>query len=315
MLFDDQLDATGTDIYEFIAGDVLRTPLHGGLFRSFDANGVERRTLRAAGGANSINVSGTASELRIHANGGNDNVTVSAAAAPVIVDTGTEAPTAQVPGDALTVNADVNVDGDDRVARLTVNAQGVVHLDGRATLDVTDDLVLTGAIDLGAGAFVVRSAAADYRDVETWLRDGYAGGAWNGTAPTGAINSSVAASSAAGDAVGLALASDLFTAFPATFAGAADVGAGDVLLRHTLYGDANLDARVNLADFNRLASSFGQTGRRWVHGDSDFTSEVNLSDFNRLASNFGNSASAAVLDRAAAPPRRLIDGLLKELLA
>ena len=60
-----------------------------------------------------------------------------------------------------------------------------------------------------------------------------------------------------------------------------------VLLKHTFYGDANLDGTVDLQDFNKLAANFGASPRRWSQGDFDFNASVNLQDFNKLAANFG----------------------------
>jgi hypothetical protein len=42
------------------------------------------------------------------------------------------------------------------------------------------------------------------------------------------------------------------------------VDATAVLFRETRYGDADLSGNVNLADFNKLASNFGQTGKFWT---------------------------------------------------
>jgi hypothetical protein len=56
---------------------------------------------------------------------------------------------------------------------------------------------------------------------------------------------------------------------------------------HKRYGDANLDGLVNLADFNRLATNFGNGCVGWAGGDFDGNDLVGLSDFNILASNFG----------------------------
>jgi hypothetical protein len=53
-------------------------------------------------------------------------------------------------------------------------------------------------------------------------------------------------------------------------------------------GDADFDGRVDLDDFNTLASNFGTTsGAGWLRGDFTFDGIVNLNDFNALASNFG----------------------------
>jgi alpha-amylase len=73
-------------------------------------------------------------------------------------------------------------------------------------------------------------------------------------------------------------------------AGPGDV---DVLVRRIFlseYGDANLDQRVNLTDFNILATHFGSTGAGWAMADFTGDGLVNLADFNRLAGNFGYAA-------------------------
>ena len=55
-------------------------------------------------------------------------------------------------------------------------------------------------------------------------------------------------------------------------------------------GDANLDGHVNLADFNILASFFGQSGVNWLRADFTGDGMVNLNDFNVLAGHFGQGA-------------------------
>jgi hypothetical protein len=54
----------------------------------------------------------------------------------------------------------------------------------------------------------------------------------------------------------------------------------------TLGGDANRDRQVNLADFNILASNFGQSSRTFSQADFNYDGTVNLADFNILASKF-----------------------------
>jgi hypothetical protein len=118
--------------------------------------------------------------------------------------------------------------------------------------------------------------------VQALLKAGYNGGAWNGAG----INSSAAAAGT-GTALGVAEATDLFTAFPATFQGRS-VDNTSILIKHTFYGDANLDGTVTLADFNRYTANFGLTcGARWSQGDFLYNGNVFLEDFNRLATNFG----------------------------
>jgi hypothetical protein len=104
----------------------------------------------------------------------------------------------------------------------------------------------------------------------------------------------VTSTAAAEAAVGFAEATDLFTAFPATFAGQT-IDDTSVLLCVTRRGDANLDGAVNLQDFNRLAAHFGATASaRWSQGDFNYDGNVNLIDFNLLAANFGQSAGGSL---------------------
>jgi hypothetical protein len=60
-----------------------------------------------------------------------------------------------------------------------------------------------------------------------------------------------------------------------------------------LRGDTNHDGQVNLADFNILASNFGQSPRTFSQGDFNYDGIVNLADFNILASRFGTGLSPA----------------------
>jgi hypothetical protein len=81
-------------------------------------------------------------------------------------------------------------------------------------------------------------------------------------------------------------------------AGVTDI-AGNPLAADNLFNflfmiaDANNDGIVNLTDFNRLASNFGQSGRNFTQGDFNYDGLVNLADFNLLASRFGTSVAPA----------------------
>ena len=82
------------------------------------------------------------------------------------------------------------------------------------------------------------------------------------------------------------------------------LGTDHVLSFFFLTGDANHDRAVNLADFNVLASNFGQSPRDFTQGDFNYDGTVNLSDFNILAARFGQALGAA----SAAPARTPVAG-------
>jgi hypothetical protein len=70
---------------------------------------------------------------------------------------------------------------------------------------------------------------------------------------------------------------------------------------------------VNLADFNILASNFGQSGRDFTQGDLNYDGTVNLNDFNILASRFGQTLSSRTFSATALGERsnnRVIDDVL-----
>ena len=122
---------------------------------------------------------------------------------------------------------------------------------------VVPSLTLGGAakFDLADNALIINySGPSPMPSVAADITSGYNDGAWDGAG----IDSSTAASSSDA-ALGYAEASDLFANFPATFAGQ-QVDDTAVLVRYTRAGDANLDAAINLLDFDRLASNFNATG-------------------------------------------------------
>ena len=273
--------------------------------------------------------------LQLNTSAGSDTTTVNQLGAPgtvrrVLVDGGADNDTLHVvstPADGTVVvlpnagdeTVNVNTDGvgianaafeaTQRLAALSIGSGGVarlvaggekvltaaaLNLAGTAQLDLTDNNMIldyTGA-----------SPAATFR---ARLLSGFAGGAWTGP---GIISST--AQTVTNSGVGLAEATDLFTAFPATFKGQS-VDNTSLLLAHALYGDADLSGNVNLADFNLLAGNFGGTNKRWSQGDFNYDGNTNLQDFNRLAANWGLAGAPSAASKGALPDTRfLIDDLL-----
>jgi hypothetical protein len=326
ILFDDRNDASNTigDNYQFqrtngvdqlqrVAGIGTSTHSH---FASW--SGIEKVTLEASPQGSLANVVDIATPLRINARAGSDTVQIVDAQSPITVNTGLG------DQDQLIVNADNDgeavtaiMDQSDDVEVLTVRAGGTLEITSEATLLKTrimnGSLTLTGTLDLAGGSFLVRAGGPTQAQLRNWLIAGRNGGAWTGTSPTGAIDSSLAGSTAAQDSVGYGLGSEIAP----TSIGPFDLASGDTLLRYTFDGDADLNQLVNLADFNRLATNFGQTNRVWTTGDASYDGSANLTDFNALAVNFGSSVAPETLFSrnaiGASDSRRNAQSLVEEL--
>ena len=310
LVIDDRAD-TGNDDWLIFGLSLFQKSLDGvpggGNLPTTQATGLEAVTLHASNGDNDILANGgDAGTLRVFANGGNDRVDVRDGTAHV--HTGAENNTTVAPfGDVIQVNSDagtgeddpatVIVAQDDEVRDLEVlngNTLGTLRILGGATLvrgaGQGSGFNVLGVIDLAGGALLMRAPAGTQQGWRAGILNGRNGGAWNGVAAIGAINSSLAAATPPGDGVGYGLGSEI--APTTTTIGSFTIGPNDTLLRYTYDGDANLDGRVNLSDFNRLAANFGAAAPAWTRGDFNYDGNVNLGDFNALAGNFGRTVAA-----------------------
>lgn len=140
------------------------------------------------------------------------------------------------------------------------------------------------ALDLTNNYMVVDyTGASPQTTIRSLLSAGFNGGSWTGNG----IRSSSAATPTFADGIGYAEAAALFGTFPAVFAGQS-VDNTSVLMRYTLYGDANLDGTVSIADFSQLASNYNQPGV-WSAGDFNYDGTIGIGDFSFLASNYNKS--------------------------
>lgn len=208
--------------------------------------------------------------------------------------------------------------------------QSSVQLSGNAKIFFTTEFARVGALrfdesgnsvhgswDLADGALVVDYAAGEpspIAAVQRYIKSGYASGSWNGT---GLSSFFAAAQNPADTALGFAESSKLLGPSGGFFEGE-PVDGSSVLVKYTLYGDANLDATVDSVDFNLLAANFGSSDKGWLDGDFDYNGAVDSIDFNLLSSNFGQvlTAEAARPTAALVPEPSLIwIGILAPLLA
>jgi prepilin-type processing-associated H-X9-DG protein len=122
------------------------------------------------------------------------------------------------------------------------------------------------------------------------LKTGFNNGGWNGP---GIISSSIAAANANSNnpqyGLGFSDGNDKINGHPIV----SGISSGQIELKYTLLGDANLDGTVNGADFSILAANFGQGYTNWDQGNFLFTPTINGADFSAMAHNFGLGDSGA----------------------
>jgi hypothetical protein len=146
----------------------------------------------------------------------------------------------------------------------------------------------TGGFDLrDGGGLAMRPQPLDA--VRAQIISGRHGGAWDGAG----IRSSSAQSDAT-TAVGYALVAQAgpFLGVP--------VAAGDVIVRHTKSGDADLNGTVNFADLLALARNYNQSSRHWYQGDFNYDGTVNFGDLLTLAKNYNQALPGEPLPDAPA---------------
>lgn len=174
------------------------------------------------------------------------------------------------------------------LAALSVSGGQVIVGPGSNIVLAVNDLSISGSgnIDLKNGKLIVDYVAASpIGDLQAAI-------------VSGSLTSSMLG---AGFAIGLGEASDLFTSFPAIFAGES-VDSTSVLAAHTVVADANLDGTVSSSDFNLLVANYGTlAGSRWTQGDFNGDQKVNTIDFNLLAGQFGQSLPPAAALGAVVP--------------
>jgi hypothetical protein len=148
---------------------------------------------------------------------------------------------------------------------------------GGSRVDVKDSRLIVSGGDLGGIAGLIQK--------------GYHGGAWDGAG----IMTSLGSSSRG---LGFARAQDV--GLVGGSFGDASVAAGDVLIRYTLSGDADLDGRADFNDLVRLAQNYNTTGKFWYEGDFTYDGVVDFNDLVKLAQNYNTALPAGAIAGAPA---------------
>ncbi len=154
-----------------------------------------------------------------------------------------------------------------------------------------------GTIDITNNAMVIKGASASLGTISNEIAAAYNGGAWNGTSGLGIITSSLAAADTAHlTAVGIATGFSGFengTVLP-----------GDVLIKYTYYGDANLDSKVDSSDYGRIDNGYLSRQTGWYNGDFNYDNLVNGSDYTLIDNTF-NVQGAQITSTIASPTARI----------
>jgi fibronectin-binding autotransporter adhesin len=157
--------------------------------------------------------------------------------------------------------------------------QGGLTIAPNSSLDITNNhmIISYGATDPMA-------------TIVHYLKTGFNNGGWNGP---GIISSQIAIANANSNnpqyGIGFSDGNDKINGHSIV----SGLSSGQIELKYTLLGDANLDGTVNGADFSILAANFGQGYTNWDQGNFLFTPTINGADFSAMAHNFGLGDSGA----------------------
>jgi hypothetical protein len=260
--------------------------------------------LNTLGGADSIavNQTGIGSVRRIVIDAGIQqdtiNVTSTAAASVVSVLPSSGDDTINVNADAVGA-ANVLFGATQRIGALTIGGGGVVALTpgGVNVLTLTSlNIAGSGQLNLNDDAMILDyTGNTRIATIQSLLGAGYHGGAWNGSGIMTSLGN------ASRFALGYAETSDV--AATGTFAGQPVDGTA-VVVRFTIYGDADLNGTVNVADLGRLATNFGDPPRRWAEGNFNYDGGVDVADLGSLATNFGLGVNNTLVSLSTASVKR-----------
>jgi hypothetical protein len=242
--------------------------------------------------------SANAESISFTGQGGADSVTVNGGLQVALPDFSIQSVMVNSGGSVKIPNATSGGISTRTINGLTVNSGGTLVVSPASspafrTLIVTSNLTVNGLIDLASNDMIVHGGNVQALNGKIAAGANLVAGYWNG--PTGISSSSAAADATKSAALGV-LRNDngaggtLYPSFdgqPSSF--------GDVLIKYTTYGDADLNGSVNAQDFSSLAQNFNTAGAIWSQGDFNYDGRVNAIDFNALASRFGTVIPAPPL--------------------
>jgi autotransporter-associated beta strand protein len=225
-----------------------------------------------------ITVTNSGTSLQISgAIGGSGGITLSGGGNLVLDAADTYAGTTTVSGGKLIVGAAHGLPNNNK---LSIGASGKAQLATSTGGETLSSLTIAtgGTLDLTNNHLIINFTGADpISTIRGYLTSGFAGGAWNGTG----IDTSAPT---AGYGLGYADGSDGVVS---------GLSSGQIEVKYTLLGDANLDGVVSGTDFSILVSNLGKSVNAWDKGDFDYDGVVSGSDFSLLVTNLGKQANGA----------------------
>lgn len=179
---------------------------------------------------------------------------------------------------ALTLNSSAMAVVSSTSGTRTCLQLGALSLAPGATLDLTDnDLLVHGGSLSGISSLI----DSGYRGSSPWTGDG------------------ITSSAAASDTTHLTALGVMQPSSATTIDGQA-VGTGDVFVKYTYYGDANLDGRVDASDYSLIDNGYLNHLTGWQNGDFNYDGVVNGSDYT-LTDNAFNMQGAQLDSQMASP--------------
>jgi hypothetical protein len=150
--------------------------------------------------------------------------------------------------------------------------------DAAPGVTVVSSLALTGTgkLDLANNDLLVHNG--DLAAVTAFIKAGFNGGKWNGQG--------LLSSAAANDPMHLTTLGVIQQTASGSFDGQS-VSAGDVLVKSTYYGDADLSGKVDGTDYSLIDHGFNTPGSSgWQNGDFNYDGKIDGSDYSLIDNAF-----------------------------